>query len=108
MNKEYLIAKELIENTKTIYTNYILGIYSIMTNYRGCRAEATCEAIKTVIIEEYFDGFEPNYASIEAHDWFNGLNPNYFSSYDMNTQKQKDTEWAQNFLPPTTLFCKDQ
>lgn len=99
--KAHRVARKLLADTKYFYTWMILGVYTSMTEHYGVpEGQETCDAIKDVLIEEYFGGCEPEFASKEAWEWFENFGPDYFSRGGYHG----DIAWAEDKKPPQSLI----
>tara|TARA_R110000796_G_scaffold126793_2_gene241765 strand:+ start:727 stop:1062 length:336 start_codon:yes stop_codon:yes gene_type:complete len=110
MKKELKIARQLIVDTKSLYSSHLLGIYTTMIQNFNCDLRYSAQAIRETIEDEYFGGIEPNWASLEACEWWENFNAKYFIEgihRGAFNSKSITFEWSENNKPPTKLFTNE-
>ncbi len=98
--RAYRVTYDLIKDTKWMYNEHLVGIYAtLVNNYSLPNTQETVYGMQEAIIDEYFNGCEPEWASMDAERWWFGMNTDYFKSNDKEIDAYK---WL--VVPPRRLF----
>tara|TARA_R110000737_G_C14569235_1_gene483800 strand:- start:815 stop:1150 length:336 start_codon:yes stop_codon:yes gene_type:complete len=107
MEKELKYAQRLIVGTTRLYSAQILGIYTTMIRNYNCDRAKSVRAIRETLEDEYFNGIEPEWASLEACEWWGNMDETYFvesTHTGLHTKPSIVYEWSENHVPPAKLF----
>ena len=102
-------ANELVGEMKWLYTYQLPALYSTLVNSLRCpNNQETIEAMQEALMENFFGGCEPEWASMEACDWWFNMTPEYFDVSVTRTYESFGTTYSDRnckFLvaPPARL-----
>jgi hypothetical protein len=107
MVRELKIANKLITSDGGIpylYVDHFIGIYTSMVENYKCKPKESISAIKMTLEDHFWEGIEPDWASLEAYEWWDNLNPDYIESYIKAYPRDcVEHRWVEQFKPPSPL-----